>query len=187
MFRTIRKLQIILPGLAFVGTFAQTAPSGNSMFLAIHAGHSGAVEIAGANYIDGERITQTAVEFAKSASYWPSGRLELRNNLCVAQIMRGDNDSARKTCDRAVTQAKNLKPKYRQTRYKLRSVRAIEFSNRGVLRVLDSDTEGAQADFNAALRLRPELDSAIQNLNAMDGASGNRSLAQVNVMRAKPH
>jgi Flp pilus assembly protein TadD len=154
------------------------------MFLSIHAGHSGAVDIAEGNYEKGERITRTAVEFAKSASFWPSGRLELRNNLCVAQIMRGDHKNARKTCDRAVAQAKNLRPKYRQTRYKLRFVRATAFSNRGVLRVLDSDSEGARADFNAALHLRPNLDSVNQNLNVVDRI-GDRSLAQVNVMTVR--
>ncbi|MGI9285329.1 MAG: hypothetical protein ACR2P1_08065 [Pseudomonadales bacterium] len=185
MFKRIRRLQIISPTLVFVTTIAHSTPLEESLFLAVHSGHSGAAEIVDANYSAGERITRTAIEFATSARYWPSGRLELRNNLCVVQIMRGDKENAGKTCNRAVTQAKSLQPKYRQTRYKLRSVRAIAFSNRGVLRVLNSDTKGAKADFNAALRLRPALEHATRNLNAMRGENRHRSVAQINVMTAK--
>lgn len=180
MFSTTRTVLGFLTTLVFVTT-AQAETADNALHLSVHTGYVGAGQIMKTNYTEAESMAKSAIRLGENAGVWPSVLLELQNNLCVSQIMQDKKQSALKSCQEAVSQAKRLSPRISQSRRRLQSIKAIAFSNRGVLRLLDKDVEGARADFNAALNLRPELDSATQNLNVVNRPDIDRTLAQLSV------
>lgn len=171
---------MIFAAMVLIGT-AQAASVRQGLYLSVHEGRTGAADVLDGRFAAAERKAEAAIGFAARTNEWPSVLLELQNNLCVAQIMQGSIENSRKTCDSAVSQAERLKPTSWQTRYELRPIQATAFSNRGVLRALDSDVEGAKADFNAALRLRGEPNVANQNLEVMSRYGENQTLARVKV------
>lgn len=81
-------------------------------------------------------------------------RFSLSNNLCVAYVNAKKPDEAKPACDRAV----------RRSRTMTRHDQAIALSNRGVVRALIGDIDGARRDFRSAIRLEKELDAPSENL-----------------------
>ena len=178
MLETKRRVLGILGVLALVAA-VHAEPATDALHLSIHAGYAAADHIVDTAYAEAESVARRAIRLSEVGGSWPSVLLEMTNNLCVAQIMQGHNENARRSCDEAVSQAKNLRPRLGQGRNQIRSIRAIAFSNRGVLRVLDKDLEGAKTDFNAALSLRPQLESATRNLDVVNRSDLDQSLAKV--------
>jgi tetratricopeptide (TPR) repeat protein len=96
--------------------------------------------------------------------------LHVQTNLCVAYAKSGDMEAAETACEEAVVLAKSVRKNntssfsgetaaQRHARYL-----AIALSNRGVLRAVMGDREGAKKDFDAAMAQHPHVSSVKANL-----------------------
>ncbi len=95
---------------------------------------------------------------------------ERYNNQCVSLTLAGDHAEAAVACDAAVTAARRSKGAQR-VRFTSRGVmgdvrtkRAMAFTNRGVLRAVQGDLEGAREDFETAVNLTSRVEAAPANL-----------------------
>lgn len=94
-------------------------------------------------------------------------RFERHNNLCVAYTKTRDLQKAAAACEAALETREGVTAQnasyWSSNRLKLRD-RAIALSNRGVLRAVTGDMDGAREDFSAAAKLSDELDEPLENL-----------------------
>lgn len=86
---------------------------------------------------------------------------ELHNNLCVAYTKTGEVEKAAQSCEAAI-RASGINQEqgwYGSRIEKQRTLRnsAIALSNRGVLRAVTGNQQGARADFERSLKLYDEL------------------------------
>lgn len=89
-----------------------------------------------------------------------------KNNLCVAYTLTGKFDQAAPACEAAISKSKQngrqenspLNP-YDDSRDL-----ALAYSNRGVLRAVSGDIEGAIQDFEYAAEVNTDLVAAAENL-----------------------
>jgi len=95
----------------------------------------------------------------------------LSNNLCVAYTLSREFDKARIACDSAVNGASSREVAQSgpiisagTKRRALDRYDAMAFSNRGVLKVVQGDMEGARLDFEAAAALETSVAAARNNL-----------------------
>lgn len=114
-------------------------------------------------------ITELAGARPKSARYFAAS-----TNLCVAYTITKQFDKAESACDAAIQSRDHVKYPARWfhteiTRTKTRD-KAIAFLNRGVLKAVTGDTEGARQDFESANRLKTTVD-ARDNLLRLDAKS----------------
>lgn len=172
-----KKVLQLAAGVALAVAGATANADERDMSVTIHSGYAGAKEILNGDFEVGERRTNIKLDSAERNFIYPSAILELRNNLCVSHIMQGNKSGALETCERAVHQATRTKAEGRQTRKSIRRLQAIAYQNRGVSHALSEHTEQAIDDFNAALRLHPELDAAAKNITLVHLAA-SRSAAR---------
>ncbi len=93
-------------------------------------------------------------------------RFTVSNNLCVAYTMAKDVEMAAQACAEAVRYGRRTPgasiDAFARSQAKRRS--AIALSNRGVLRALTGDADGAFEDFKRAKRSYGRLDEPAENL-----------------------
>ena len=96
-------------------------------------------------------------------------------NLCVAYTMTEQLDIAALACDAAVKAAEKTADVPSPVLAKAVSDQAIAYSNRGVLRAVSGDLEGAQADFEMAINAGsgPESSHATVNLAKLQQQSND--------------
>jgi len=94
-----------------------------------------------------------------------AGTFAAKNNLCVAYTMTKKFDQAVSACEAAVSIGK------RNGRYGGSPINpygtrdlALAYSNRGVLRAVSGDVEGAKQDFEEATEVNADLAAAAENL-----------------------
>lgn len=88
------------------------------------------------------------------------------NNLCVAYTMTKDFDSAASACEAALAASEKY-GKYANSPlnpYDSTRDQAMAYSNRGVLRAMTGDYDGAKQDFEYAAKLSKYLDAPEDNL-----------------------
>lgn len=88
-------------------------------------------------------------------------------NLCVAYSMLEEFDEAASHCDDAIQLAEKAANSVRNSRKRREEATdkwAHAYSNRGVLRAMRGDTNGATADFKSALALRADMGAPAHNL-----------------------
>lgn len=89
------------------------------------------------------------------------------NNLCVAYTKSNDLAKAHQACAEALRMSKNsFGPWYDATRK--RSDQALALSNRGVIRAITGDDDGAREDFQLAIKLGRKLSAPLENLARLD-------------------
>jgi len=95
------------------------------------------------------------------------------NNLCVAYVKLNRIDDARQSCDAAIA-ARD--PASGASRWRAisgsgsrRFDEAMALSNRGVLRALSGDTDGAQTDFERSAQLTDRLEEVHYNFAKLSG------------------
>jgi hypothetical protein len=94
-----------------------------------------------------------------------AGTFAAKNNLCVAYTVTKKFDQAAPACEAAVSIGKRygrfggspINP------YGSRDL-AVAYSNRGVLRAVSGDVEGAKQDFADAAEVNADLPAAAENL-----------------------
>lgn len=96
-----------------------------------------------------------------SESYASAG-IEVRNNLCVAYAMAKDLQKAEEACVQALRSSSRPAAFWHSSRQ--REDRAVAYSNRGVIRAITGDMEGAGEDFRRAVSLDATFEPAAHNL-----------------------
>ena len=144
--------------LAVAGqSMADPAPSAYSMAV-IHDEAYGTTVMSG-DYAKGiSKLTSIGGKRAKSFA--------ANNNLCVAYTMTREFDNAATACEAALTASEKY-GKYADSPlypYDISRDQAMAYSNRGVLRAVTGDLEGAKQDFESAAKLSKYLDAPVDNL-----------------------
>ncbi|NNL55285.1 MAG: hypothetical protein HKP32_09050 [Woeseia sp.] len=97
---------------------------------------------------------------------------EANNNLCVSYTSLGDFDNATIACEAAVatraTAKRNILRRLALSKRQFLHDKAVALSNRGVLRAVTGDLEGAREDFTNSVKLDKWLDDAKANLIYID-------------------
>ena len=94
----------------------------------------------------------------------------LKNNLCVAYTMAGQLEEATKACDSAITANRHAASPWAVRRH-YTAWRAVAYSNRGVLRLVQGDRDAARSDFEQAAVLKDSLGQSridLTHLNSLD-------------------
>lgn len=119
------------------------------------------------NQAQGKKVISGDYQAAISELTGPNrkhlSRSAASNNLCVAYTMTENLSEAEKACFQALQRSKIAASPWNDS-YKLREDRAVAFSNRGVLRAVSGDAEGAEEDFQRAIRLSSSLEAPALNL-----------------------
>lgn len=136
-------------------------------------------------YIDaaqGDRVTNgefsDAITILTAKKLSPSA-FEAHNNLCVSYTKTGDLENAAVACNAAVAARASEKPgvlrRLNLTKRQVTRDRAIALSNRGVLRAIVGDLQGAHDDFATSVMLDKRLDDPRANLSYLQtvAAMGN--------------
>ncbi len=119
----------------------------------------------------GEQVVSGAYEEAIAAITSPQKRhrdtFAVNNNLCVAYTKSNDLAKAKQACADALRTSKNsFGPWYVADRK--RTDQALALSNRGVIRAITGDDEGAREDFQRAIKLGRKLSAPVENLARLD-------------------
>lgn len=89
------------------------------------------------------------------------------NNLCVAYTKANDLSSAGQACADALRASRTVANAWYESDRK-RGDRALALSNRGVIRAIRGDLDGARSDFERAVRLNDSLTAAADNLARLE-------------------
>ncbi|MCI0518278.1 MAG: hypothetical protein L0Y45_10650 [Woeseiaceae bacterium] len=91
------------------------------------------------------------------------------NNLCVAYTLTQQFDDATPACDEALTISERYS-RYSYSPLSPHSTRdqALAYSNRGVLRAVTGDFDGARKDFEFAATVNDDIDAATANLKWLE-------------------
>lgn len=121
---------------------------------------------AGGELVTSGQFAAAAEKIGKTKSKRRS--FAAHNNLCVAYIKLRNIELARKSCDAAIASrgraADKLEWRPRSDSGLRQRDRAVALSNRGVVRALSGELDGAQADFEEAARLFEKLEETHINL-----------------------
>ena len=91
--------------------------------------------------------------------------------MCAARIRQARIIEAQKTCDRAIELAQQPITTLRNPHgHRNREGLAMAYANRGVLRAVSGDNDGANADFERALQQNRRTDVTIHNKRVNDRA-----------------
>lgn len=90
--------------------------------------------------------------------------LEVRNNLCVAYAMTKRLSKAEEACVQALRSSRKSAAFWNHSYRRQREDRAVAYSNRGVIRAVSGDIEGAMEDFRRAVKLSGTFEPAAHNL-----------------------
>ncbi len=111
----------------------------------------------------------TGIEKISSYSNKRAKSFAAKNNLCVAYTLTQRFDDAAPVCEAALS----ISDRY--AGYGVSTIgpytsrdRAIAYSNRGVLRAVTGDFDGARQDFEFAAQVNAELDTAAANLKWLE-------------------
>lgn len=137
------------------------------------AGQAGAEELPSAYVMtvfddraQGQQVVSGDYDQAIAAlteSGYGNASLEIRNNLCVAYAMANDLPKAEKACMQAL-RSRSKSAAFWNHSFRAREDRAVAYSNRGVIRAISGDVEGAMEDFRRAVRLSGTFEPAAHNL-----------------------
>ncbi|MEL6871059.1 MAG: hypothetical protein AAFO81_14760 [Pseudomonadota bacterium] len=85
------------------------------------------------------------------------------NNLCVALTLGGQIDDAERQCNEALYHSR-IHRRSIESRVDVVRFRAVALSNRGVLKAISGDLDGAEQDFEQAAKISSRLQNAALNL-----------------------
>ncbi|HSD70141.1 MAG TPA: hypothetical protein VLB07_11340 [Woeseiaceae bacterium] len=101
-----------------------------------------------------------------------------RNNLCVAYTLTQQFGDAAPACEEALT----ISERYSRNSYSPLSPhgtrdQALAYSNRGVLRAVTGDFDGARQDFEFAATVNDDIDAATANLKWLEARQAQATAA----------
>lgn len=162
---------------ALITGAAQAADAPRGFLMTVYSNSAGADSVMKGEYADAiEKIKLDRDLFGQAPS-------AVSTNLCVAQVMAKQIETARRTCDAAVKEARLEKastPSWKNGGRKAQNdYIALAYANRAVMHWLAKDAEKAATDLATAERLAPKEDFVSKNLAAMRSSSS--TLAAVSV------
>lgn len=123
----------------------------------------------------GKRLVRGLYDSAASVdARTPAKTFEALNNRCVVSIVNEAFEQAQDACDRAVAKIDLDRLGMNYPRYPIdyrplaEERKAMALINRGVLRALTADTEGARDDFERAVELGPQIPAGEANLARLE-------------------
>lgn len=132
----------------------------------------------------GDRVVQGDYESAIAGivARKNSGGFSASNNLCVAYTKTRKLSEAEQACEKALRKSKTASG----LRYDLAREKdyAVALSNRGVVRALLGDTEGARQDFERAAKVTDVVTAPAENLALLD-ARASETVASETVSALK--
>ncbi len=129
---------------------------------------------AGRHVVGGE--FERAIDKIEKRTYLDD-RFAARNNLCVAYTAVGRIEDASAVCDAALDVSRKRVQGDGLTRGERRRDEAIALSNRGVLRALAGDVDGARRDFSSAVESHGDLSEAVHNLARLEARANGPTSA----------
>jgi len=121
----------------------------------------------------------TAISIAKPQRRTVGLRLSAETNLCVSYTIKGVQDEAEAACRKAVKLASSSPSSTWTGIGETRARRALVYSNRGVMRALAGDQEGARQDLSNAQRIDDETPAYAQNLARLEAGAASESVAKL--------
>lgn len=119
-----------------------------------------------ADQAHGERMLSgdylQAIDFINSPGEKRHG-FAASNNLCVAYTKTHELEKAGQACANALRLSRKVAGAWHYP-YGVRGDHALALSNRGVIRAITGDAEGARSDFEQAIKLNDDLTAAAGNL-----------------------
>lgn len=157
-------LRTLLPAVMLLGGTSALAGGAGTYELVVQAESN-----------QGKRLVRGLYDSAESAAArTPANTFEALNNRCVMHIVAREFTEARAACDRAVERIDLDRlgmgyPRYPVDYRPLAEERkAMALINRGVLRALTADAEGARDDFERAVELGPHIAAGEANLARLE-------------------
>ncbi|MDX1555879.1 MAG: hypothetical protein R3212_07635 [Xanthomonadales bacterium] len=123
-----------------------------------------------------------AGRFDEAAAHEAKGRptaFDTHNNRCVMLTMKGEYADAEAACNEAVA-ASEIESRGEVGWFGIATMRyeqAMALTNRGVLRAVSGDFEGARADFEAAIALDASKNAARGNLARLEAKATDLAAA----------
>lgn len=119
----------------------------------------------------GEQVVSGHYQEAIAAITLPQKRhkdaFAVSNNLCVAYTKSNDIAKANKSCAEALLMSKYKTGQWYEV-VRMRNDQALALSNRGVIRAITGDEDGARQDFQQAIKLGRQLSAPADNLARLD-------------------
>lgn len=120
---------------------------------------------------EGQKMIAGDYAEAIAAITTPKGRprtsFSVNNNLCVAYTKTNDLSSAEAACADALRASRVVFNVWYESPRK-RGDHAVALSNRGVIRAISGDVDGARSDFEQARKLNDNLAAAADNLARLE-------------------
>jgi hypothetical protein len=160
---------LITSALAWLITTANAAAQQDPdhLVVTVYSGSRGSEELLSGHYEAALAQLETSRGLDDQA-----GRFDTATNLCVAQMMAGQFESARRACDAAVKTAMFTAIDTRTWGPPAGGARqsdvAIAYANRAVLHWLTDDTRSAASDMAQAKRFAPKADFVAHNVAALN-------------------
>lgn len=121
----------------------------------------------------------TAISIAKPQRRRVGMRLFAETNLCVSYTITGMQDEAEAACGKAIKLASSSSSSVWTSIGETRARRALAYSNRGVMRAVTGDQEGAREDLSKAQRIDAERPAYAQNLARLEADNAAESVARL--------
>jgi hypothetical protein len=167
---------LLTSALMWVGATANATEQGADQFIvSVYSNGRGSQELLSGHY------DAALAQIETSRGLDEASRFAAATNLCVAQMMAGQFDSARTACDAAVKSARSsaiTNPSWGPPAGGAHQEDvAVAYANRAVLHWLTDDTQSAANDLEQAKRLSPKADLVTRNVIAL--RASHSEVAQV--------
>lgn len=154
--RTLGAVSACMTLLLTVLASAVSADELNGYIMAVHNHVPGHKQIDAGDY-------DKAIAASLNARRSPVWKVSAETNLCVSYTATKQYDRARRACSRAIHAARSDRRRYPSLRRDSDTVLAQLYSNRGVLRAVSEDFEGAAKDFSKAQHYNADSEQYAKN------------------------
>lgn len=154
--RTLGAIGACMVLFAAVFASAVSADELNGYIMVVHNHVPGHKQIDAGDY-------DKAIEASRNARRSPIWKVSAETNLCVSYTVLKQYDRAWRACSKAIHAARSDRRRHPSLRRDSDTVLAQLYSNRGVLRAMSDDLQGAAKDFSKAQRYNAESEQYAQN------------------------
>ncbi len=146
--------------IVMAGPLVHAAETQSAYVMTVIADKAQGEQVVSGNY-------QEAIAAITSSLMRQKDTFAVSNNLCVAYTKSNDLANANQHCSEAIRMSKKkYGPWYAAAR--IRTDQALALSNRGVIRAITGDEDGAREDFQLAIKLGRHLSAPGENLARLD-------------------
>lgn len=177
-----RHAQAVSLGLlaaALISTAAAAADAPDAFVLVAYSNRAGGTPITQGDYAVAAQVAHEHVSLQSDPG-------ATATNRCVAFAMSEQLGEAQHACDAAIQEARITDTQVLSwTEHgQERNAQAVAYSNRAVLRWLNSDVKGAQEDLAKAQAIAPHASFVVRNLSAMHSHENISSTSTASLVKA---